>query len=147
MSFSGGSRWALRLLLVGLGVLYLFSNRPAPLLEGWKSDFGEALSEAAASNRHVLIAFSMPGCPPCVAMERTVLGTRAVRAALSDFVPARVDITGQPELANRFGVFATPTYAIVDFTGRLLAKSEGQQSIDEFLRFLSRGRDMTGSGI
>ena len=86
----------------------------------------------------MLVAFYMPGCPPCTVMDRTVLNQDPIKAALKDYVPVRVDTNRHPELAAQFGALATPTYAVVNSRGRLLARCEGLQSVEGFLSFLKR---------
>lgn len=136
---SGLSRWGPTFLLLGVMALYLVATRSAPALEGWGTDFDTALAQAAASDRRVLVAFNMRGCPPCTMMDRMVLGKRAVRSALEGYVPVRVDVDQQRLLASRFQVFSTPTYAVIDRAGNLVARSEGYQSTNTFVKFLERG--------
>ena len=71
-------------------------------------------------------------------MDRTVLNQDPIKAALKDYVPVRVDTNRHPELAARFGALATPTYAVINSRGRLLARCEGLQSVEGFLSFLKR---------
>ena len=97
-----------------------------------------AVHEAETTNRKVLVAFHMPGCPPCKVMDRTVLNQDAIKRGLGDYVPVRVDAARHPDLAGRYGAYATPTYAVIDSRGRLLARVEGQQTVEQFLTFLER---------
>jgi len=123
------------LLLVGAVLLY-WVIRPAGVASGWSTDLNAAFAEARKSDKDVLVAFTMPGCPPCVLMDRTVLSSKAVQEALEDFVPVSIDAVAHPGIARQFGVLGTPTYAIVDATGAVLAKREGYQSREEFVAFL-----------
>lgn len=126
---------------VGFYVLYFVSPWSKPVLAEWNTDFHAALEEAAATDQSLLIAFTMRGCPPCRAMESQVLGTSEVRGALQAFVPVHIDVDRQREIANRFEVFATPTYAVVDVKGNLLAQCSGYQPVDAFLEFLRRASE------
>ena len=132
------SRWGSVVLILAVVGLYILATRPAPPPEGWGTDFQAAILEAESTHRKVLVAFHMPGCPPCTVMNRTVLNREAVRHALGDYVPVQVDTTVHPELAARWGAYATPTYAVIDPDGRLVAKCEGPQSVEQFVRFLKR---------
>ena len=134
----GRNRWGPALLLAGMAALYFVTTRPAPIPEGWGTDYGAAFAEAAAEDRKVLIAFYMQRCPPCTAMDRMVLSTSAVKSALAAYIPVRVDVDEQRELANRFEVLATPTYAVVDAEGGVLARCEGYQPVETFIKFLTR---------
>lgn len=120
-------------------------NGPSAALAGWTGDFDAALLKAKPSESKLLVAFSMKGCPPCVAMDRMVLGTPPVKAALRSFVPVRIDVDEYPEIANRYSVFGTPTYAIVNAKGELLIKCEGYQPVSSFVTFLERGSALGGS--
>lgn len=128
------------LLVLFLGGLYVLLPSSANIPKGWGVDFDEALAQAVSSNRKLLVAFHMRGCPPCSAMDRTVLGTREVRSAIAnkDFIPVRVDVEQHLALANRIGVLATPTYAVIDANGGLLAQCAGYQSSTKFIQFLQR---------
>ncbi len=130
--------WGLAALLVCVLALYVWTDRPTPALAGWETNFERALAEAAARDKKVLVAFYMNGCPYCVAMDRTVLGTEAVRSAIKTYVPVRVNMEEQRELSNRYAVFGAPTFAVLDAEGRLLTRSEGFQAAETFIKFLER---------
>ena len=129
-------RWGPTLLIASTLMLYFFLSRPAPAPAGWGDDFEAALRDAAATSRHVVIAFYSEGCPPCAAMDRTVLGTSEVREALLGYLPVRLDVNRQREPASRYQILATPTFVVTDGAGRPLAQREGYQSKEEFVAFL-----------
>ncbi|UCE60857.1 MAG: thioredoxin family protein [Phycisphaerales bacterium] len=124
------------IVLVGVVALFYVLNRPAPELTGWQGDYNQAMAEAASTGHNVLIAFHASTCPPCVAMERTVLGTDEVTRALEEYVPVRLQPFSNPALAQRLKIMATPTYAVLDPQGQLLGKIEGYLAPDEFIAFL-----------
>ena len=129
-------RWGPTLLIAAMLVLYFFLSRPAPAPAGWGDDYEAALKDAGATGRHVIIAFYSEGCPPCAAMDRTVLGTSEVREALLGYLPVRLDVNRQREPASRYQILATPTFVVKDGAGRSLAQREGYQSKEEFVAFL-----------
>jgi len=129
-------RWGPTLLIASTLVLYFFLSRPRAAPAGWGDDYGAALRDAGATSRHVVIAFYSEGCPPCAAMDRTVLGTREVREALLGYLPVRLDVNRHREPALRYQVFATPTFVVTDEAGRQLAQRQGYQSKEEFVAFL-----------
>ncbi len=137
---------SLWLVLVCVLVLYFVSTRSVGVPDGWHTDYEAALSEAAANREKLLVAFHMEWCPPCSAMKRTVLSARAVESALEGYVAVFVDVDDRPDLANRFEVLGTPTYAVVDESGRLLAKCEGYQPADAFVSFLERASTVSLPG-
>ncbi len=128
-------RWGPTLLIAATFALYLFLSRPTAAPAGWTGDYEAAGKEAAASQKHIVIAFHAAGCPPCAAMDRTVLAAPEVREALHGFVPLRVDANSHVELARRYAVLGTPAY-VVTKDGKELNRREGYLSIAEFVAFL-----------
>lgn len=137
-------RWGPTLFIAATLAVYFLLNRPAAAPAGWGEDYEAALKDAGVTKRHVVIAFYSEGCPPCAAMDRTVLGTTKVREALAGYLPVRIDVNRQREPAIRYQVFATPTFVVIDEAGRELARREGYQSIEEFVAFL-KGNANVGS--
>ena len=130
------ARWGPTLLVTAALAFYFVWSRSAPPLEGWGEDFTAATAQASTDHRNVLVAFYMHGCPPCDLMDRRVLPSGKVRTALASFVPVRLDINSNLDLAERFGVYATPTYAVVDAAGHVLGQRMGYMDPDEFVEFL-----------
>ncbi len=130
--------WSPILLVLALLGLYFVTSRPSEPPAGWGQDYHQAVAQAAKTDRQVVVAFYMDGCPPCSAMDRTVLRTPEVRKSLSNFVPVRVDVNRDFQLANQFGVYGTPTYAVLNADEKLVAKCEGMQSTEAFVQFLAR---------
>jgi len=129
-------RWGPTLLIASAFGLYFLVSRPAAAPTGWGDDYASALRHAGATRRHVIIAFYSEGCPPCAAMDRTVLGTPEVREALLGYVPIRLDVNRDREAAQRHQVVATPTFVVINEAGRVLARREGYQSVEELVAFL-----------
>ena len=132
-------QWGPALLIVCVLAFYYVMTRPPPIPEGWGTDFDAAMAEAAATDKRLVVAFSMHGCAPCVAMDRSVLPDKRVREALEAFIPVRVEIDSQMDVAARFGIFGAPTYAVIDAAGSVLAGCEGYQPVDQFIKFLAYG--------
>ena len=146
------ARWGWTVLITAVLVAYLFGGGSHAPPAGWGSDFASALSEASSTNRKLVIAFYSEGCSPCAAMDRSVLGTPAVHAALAGFVPVRVNAWEERDLTARYGVPVTPTFVVADSSGNPLARVEGYHSVPEFVRFLSQSasltsREASGAGI
>lgn len=131
-------RWGPWAFFVGLAALYFIGSRPTPPPEGWGDDYTAALAAATEEERNVLVAFYMPGCVYCDVMDRSVLPVAEVRSAVEGFVPVRVNLMEERELANRVGAIGAPTYVVLDARGNLLAKTEGYQPVESFMQFLSR---------
>lgn len=130
---------------VALYFFYFIAQGNHKALAGWETDLLTATEKAAASDRQILVAFSMQGCPPCRAMEQQVLDTDEVRRGLKGFVPVHIDIDRQREVANRFEVFGTPTYVVLSVTGEVLARTSGYLPVDAFLAFLNSAKPILQS--
>lgn len=137
---------ALALLAVATMALYYFASSKSAPPQEWTADWSTALREARTTGRYVMIDFYMNGCPPCEIMHRSVLRSSAVQAALGGFVPLRIDVAHERELANRFEVFGTPTYIIVDAQGQFVTRTEGLQTEDAFVAFLRQVAQPTPAG-
>ncbi len=122
-------------LIVGLYYTVTWSS---PSFEDWEVSYDEAVAKATSSDRNILAAFYLEGCPPCAIMDRFVLNRKKVKRALKDYVPVRLDARAQQELSVRYEVYGTPTYLVTTPEGEVLARCEGYQSVDDFVAFLSR---------
>jgi thioredoxin-related protein len=140
-----GSRWTPIVIIGCAFALYWVMTRPAPALEGWRTDYPSALAEAEAGNRKVLLAFHMQGCPPCNLMIRQVLNTAQVKAALEGFIPVRVDADRDAATPARYAVQGTPTYIVTDPGGTPLAMTAGYVPVDAFVAFLKQASARTAA--
>jgi thioredoxin-related protein len=136
----GFGRWIPLVLIVLVIGFYIYGSRPSGPVPGWLTDPAMAFAQAAEKKSSLVLAFYSDGCPPCKAMDRSVLGTGAVQDALTGYVPVRVDAWKEIELKDKYGVEATPTFIIADSSGKPLARTEGFHDVDDFVSFLNRGR-------
>jgi len=104
----------------------------------WRHDLPEAVDSAAEQNKRVLIEFSAPWCAVCAQMEAEVLPADVVQNALAGYIPVKVDVDAQAELADRFQVQALPTYVVLDASGTPVRAAVGFQDAESFSRFLRR---------
>ncbi len=139
------SKWGMPLALAAAFTLYFFVSRPVGHPAGWGEDFDAALQQAAAADKNIVVAFHSDGCPPCAAMDRTVLPSEAVQRSLGDFIPVRVNVAYNLELARRYFVQVTPTYAVLSPSGKLLARTDGYHTEEMFIAFLQQAHDVTRS--
>ncbi len=78
----GNGRRRIVLIALPLCALLIWATVPANTAEGWEVDYDKALAAAQASNKRLLVKFTLPMCPPCLFMDRAVLGTKVVKSAL-----------------------------------------------------------------
>jgi len=133
------SSWKLVIFALALAGVTVMVRLPHHLAEhvNWAGSYQDALSTASTSNRRVLIAFTSQTCPACAQMEY-VLDDAGVRQAMEPFVPVRIDIGRDRELANRLNIIGVPAYVVADGRGEFLASTVGYQPPEVFIRFLNR---------
>lgn len=127
------------LLILGVLAFYWYGTRPVGEPPGWGHDYAAAMSQAQSTGKKVLMAFHSPSCPPCLAMDRTVLRSEAVINAMSPFILVRLDTSaGGSEQAEQYGVMATPSFIIVQPDGRPIVQADGFLSEEQFINFLGQ---------
>ncbi|MBI1827525.1 MAG: thioredoxin fold domain-containing protein [Planctomycetes bacterium] len=137
-STQGNKRfWATTVVLAAAFGIYFFVSRPPDKPEGWGEDFKLAMAQAHAANKNVVVDFYLEECPPCKAMDRVVFPNEDVRKALCEFVPVRLNGVTNLEIAQKYQVFATPTYLVLNVNGDVLARTEGFIPAGEFIAFLN----------
>ncbi len=114
----------------------------------WLSSYDEALQKGRAENRPVFLNFTGVTCTNCRWMESNMFPDPQVKKELEGFVLAELytdretpedEKNGQLQ-AEKFETVALPLYAIVDPSGKTLAKFPGlTRNKQEFISFLQKG--------
>lgn len=104
----------------------------------WIENLDEAIAEAKASNRMVLVDFYATWCGPCHKMEADVFPTDRFKAITSQFVLCRIDVDAQPDIAKRFNIEAMPTTAILDSEGSEKGRWVGYGGFEGYFTELNR---------
>jgi|GEM_PF-3335554 len=73
-------------------------------------------------------------------MDREVLPSRLVQDAIKTFVPVRLNAWKEPEICERYRVVATPSFAVLDPTGKLVLRTDGYLAPADFVSFLQAGK-------
>ena len=93
--------------------------------------FAAATGMEVSAGSSVLLAFSSDRCSHCQAMKPTL------KQLASDGTPIRhVDVTAEPELAQRHGIRQTPTYVVLS-EGREMTRLVGTQSAEKLRQALT----------
>ena len=100
--------------------------------DAWTEDFAAARTKAAEENKDLVLLFTgSDWCPPCMMLEKQVLGTEEFqKAADEDFVLVKLDFpqveadldeataARNQELQQRYGIEGYPTLVLTDAKGR-----------------------------
>ncbi len=107
----------------------------------WMNDFAAAEGEAKKLNRPLVIHFYGRSCPPCRQMEQDVLNSAQLLKALdSGFVAVKVclDSVANSKYQTRFDIEAMPTDLILSPEGKVLTRTEGYVSKQNYLETIRR---------
>jgi len=133
--------------------IWYFGSRTAPSAVAWVDDQQDALRQAEASGRLVLLDFGADWCPPCRQMNQNVFSDPEFAAELEKWVvPLRIDLSDRPpspsaaEVVRRYGVEALPTFVVVDTKGQEVARRAGTMSARQFLGFVRGAVDQAAGG-
>jgi thioredoxin-like negative regulator of GroEL len=118
--------WGLFFILLAVTAVSLLmkATRPKEIVP-WRSDYGTALQESRASEKPAFVYFTATWCGPCQTMKHTTWADKEVEAALRAFVPVKVDLDHQPDVARQFAVEAIPAYVVLDPAGAPVAAWDG----------------------
>ena len=108
--------------LIGLGVLAY-----RLLLSAQRRRASSATGHGRMTGRPALIVFTSPTCAPCKLQQMPVVDR--LMAGWAERIDLRVvDVTEQPDVAARFGVWSLPTTIVLDAGGRVSAINQGTAS-------------------
>ena len=102
----------------------------------WRDDLAAAREEGRRDNKPVIAYFTAEWCGPCQSMKGTTWADRDVESALRAFVPVKIDIDGQPNLAHQYAIESVPTFVVLDGEGRVLKSTSGAMRSEQFLDWL-----------
>ena len=131
-------KWGVGAAAIFIGILG-FQNLQKPTID-WMPYSEEALAEAQAAGKPVLMDFYADWCIPCLELDRVTFTDRRVIQATEDFARIKVDLThyDSPEaeaLRERFDVAGVPTLVFLNKNGEEIRKARvvGFMGPDPFL--------------
>ena len=105
-------------------------------MSGWSTDFKAATAEASRTGKPMLVDFDASWCGWCQEMRRTTWSDPQVRKALEGYVPVRIDVDQNPELASRYHVSGIPCVAVINASGDTIKRNDGYLPPEPFLAWL-----------
>ncbi len=115
---------------------FVFSASARAAVDFQKYD--EALSRAAAENKHVMLYFWADWCQYCAMFNKEVLPDEKVMESLnSSFLSVQVDIEEEPALAEKYEARTLPMIVFLDSAGKVAGYLPGYLPPVEFLEILS----------
>ena len=120
--------------------------------KGWTTDLAQALEDAKARNKSVLVEFTgSDWCPPCIFMRKNVFSKdEFVSRASEDFILVELDFpNNNPELAKqnqplaeKYNVEGFPTVILLTPNGKEFSRTLGAEhrDVESFLKWLEAAR-------
>ncbi len=101
------------------------------------SNLTQALDDAGAQNKTVLLLFDQESCYYCDLLKSDVLSNVNVQKELNDnFIVVDVDVNKDSQLAEKYKVVGTPMSVFLDSNSKEINRIEGYVSAEEFLATL-----------
>lgn len=106
----------------------------------WITDIDHGLAQAKELNKPVMIDFMATWCSPCNKMEDSTFSNLDVIKKSSAFVPVRIDVDKQGDVANayksnagKYGGIGIPNILFLDPQGKELIHPVGYRGPDAFM--------------
>jgi thiol:disulfide interchange protein DsbD len=72
----------------------------------WLTDISQGIAEARTQGKPLMVTFGATWCPWCKAMEDSTFSDPQVIRKAAHFVPVRIDVDKQGDIANRYNANA-----------------------------------------
>jgi protein disulfide-isomerase len=109
----------------------------------WANSVEQAVAQASAENKLVLLHFGADYCGPCRSVEQFVFTEPQVAEAIhQQFVPVKIDIQKSPELAEKFEVTRIPQDVIITSEGLVAYRRTSPSRAGEYRNMLAAGARM-----
>jgi thiol:disulfide interchange protein len=103
------------------------------------ASYEEAIEQARAENKPVLLIFTASWCGPCQQMKKSVYPSAPVQAVANRLIwlTVDVDLPANQSLTQKHGISGIPALVIIDANGRSKSKISGGRSPADLARWLA----------
>lgn len=115
-------------------------SAPATADIQWAKGFDEALAQAKAENKPVLVDFFATWCGPCKLMDKNTYGNAQVASELTNWVSVKVDVDQQEALSKQYNIKGIPTTVLISPEGKTISTTIGYTESKELLDLLAKAR-------
>lgn len=130
--------WLIAFALTGMLAYSGISSFGGKEIIPWRDDFAAAQAEAKRTGKPMFVYFTADWCAPCQSMKRTTWADADVERVLQAYVPTRVDMDRNMEIARQFQVDTLPQYFVMDNEGNIKKhNSEGGLPSNDLLAWLA----------
>jgi len=106
---------------------------PAAGAISWHRSLPEALQAAQTERKPLLVDFFATWCGPCRMMDEETWSRPEVAAAAQAFIPVRLDVDENQQVARQYDITGVPTVIFLDATGKELDRQVGFATAEEML--------------
>lgn len=101
------------------------------------TDIDGAFNVSQSENKTLAIIFDQDSCVYCDILKEDVLSDEEVQKELNEnFIVLLVDINKNPDIAQKYNVYGTPTIQFLDSNGNDIDKIEGCPQKEELLNIV-----------
>lgn len=101
------------------------------------TDIDGAFNVSQSENKTLAIIFDQDSCVYCDILKNDVLSDQEVQKELNEnFIVLLVDINKNPDIAQKYKVYGTPTIQFLDSNGNDMDKIEGCPPKEDFLNMV-----------
>jgi thiol:disulfide interchange protein len=129
--------WGLFAILLGVSVVTVISKMVKPKeIVPWRTDLSAAREEAKRDSKPLLLYFTASWCGPCQEMKSVTWSDPAVEMKLRNYVPVKIDIDANQEMAQQYRIDGIPAFVLLDNAGDIDRQTSGFMEPVQFLTWL-----------